>query len=89
MASAAARELPPGREQKAMIDAIAQHCARRVAHRHRRTLCPRLRARRGVAENDAAHPEQRLITSLFLGTMLSITSVKIVALVVREVPRSP
>ncbi|HYP36040.1 MAG TPA: hypothetical protein VEQ62_06850 [Stellaceae bacterium] len=52
-------------------------------------LCPRLRARRGVTENDAAHPEQRLITSLFLGTMLSISSVKIVALVVREVPRSP
>jgi Kef-type K+ transport system membrane component KefB/nucleotide-binding universal stress UspA family protein len=30
------------------------------------------------------HPEQRLITSLFLGTALSISSVKIVAAVVRE-----
>ncbi|WP_244471098.1 cation:proton antiporter, partial [Microvirga massiliensis] len=30
------------------------------------------------------HPEQRLVTSLFLGTALSISSVKIVALVVRE-----
>ncbi len=35
---------------------------------------------------DAAlpHPEQRLITSLFLGTALSISSVKIVAMVIRE-----
>ncbi|MEA2953156.1 MAG: hypothetical protein QOJ96_2676, partial [Alphaproteobacteria bacterium] len=30
------------------------------------------------------HPEQRLVTSLFLGTALSISSVKIVAVVVRE-----
>src|SRR5207253_7168506 len=30
------------------------------------------------------HPQQRLITSLFLGTALSISSVKIVAMVVRE-----
>jgi Kef-type K+ transport system membrane component KefB/nucleotide-binding universal stress UspA family protein len=30
------------------------------------------------------HPESRLITSLFLGTALSISSVKIVAMVVRE-----
>jgi Kef-type K+ transport system membrane component KefB/nucleotide-binding universal stress UspA family protein len=30
------------------------------------------------------HPEQRLVTSLFLGTALSISSVKIVAMVVRE-----
>jgi Kef-type K+ transport system membrane component KefB/nucleotide-binding universal stress UspA family protein len=30
------------------------------------------------------HPEHRLITSLFLGTALSISSVKIVAMVVRE-----
>jgi len=30
------------------------------------------------------HPERRLITTLFLGTALSISSVKIVALVVRE-----
>ncbi|MDB5596446.1 MAG: sodium/hydrogen exchanger [Hyphomicrobiales bacterium] len=30
------------------------------------------------------HPEMRLITSLFLGTALSISSVKIVAMVVRE-----
>ena len=30
------------------------------------------------------NPDQRLITSLFLGTALSISSVKIVAMVVRE-----
>src|SRR6202023_2800353 len=30
------------------------------------------------------HPEHRLITSLFLGTALSISSVKIVAMVVRQ-----
>ena len=30
------------------------------------------------------HPEQRLITALFLGTALSVASVKIVATVVRE-----
>lgn len=30
------------------------------------------------------HPDQRLVTSLFLGTALSISSVKIVAMVVRE-----
>ena len=30
------------------------------------------------------HPDQRLITSLFLGTALSVASVKIVATVVRE-----
>jgi Kef-type K+ transport system membrane component KefB len=30
------------------------------------------------------NPEQRLVTSLFLGTALSISSVKIVAMVVRE-----
>jgi K+:H+ antiporter len=34
--------------------------------------------------NMLPHPEQRLITSLFLGTALSISSVKIVAMVVRE-----
>ena len=31
------------------------------------------------------NPEKRLITTLFLGTALSISSVKIVAMVVREV----
>jgi K+:H+ antiporter len=37
-----------------------------------------------LPETMLPHPEQRLITSLFLGTALSISSVKIVALVVRE-----
>jgi Kef-type K+ transport system membrane component KefB len=31
-----------------------------------------------------SHPEQRLVTALFLGTALSIASVKIVAAVIRE-----
>src|SRR5260370_25309730 len=30
------------------------------------------------------HPDQRLLTSLFLGTALSISSIKIVAAIVRE-----
>jgi Kef-type K+ transport system membrane component KefB/nucleotide-binding universal stress UspA family protein len=37
-----------------------------------------------LPETMLPHPEQRLITSLFLGTALSISSVKIVAMVVRE-----
>ena len=37
-----------------------------------------------LPESSLPHPEQRLITSLFLGTALSISSVKIVAMVVRE-----
>jgi Kef-type K+ transport system membrane component KefB/nucleotide-binding universal stress UspA family protein len=37
-----------------------------------------------MPENLLPHPEQRLIASLFLGTALSISSVKIVAVVVRE-----
>jgi Kef-type K+ transport system membrane component KefB/nucleotide-binding universal stress UspA family protein len=37
-----------------------------------------------LPESLLPHPEARLITSLFLGTALSISSVKIVAMVVRE-----
>ncbi len=37
-----------------------------------------------LPESLLPHPEARLITSLFLGTALSISSVKIVAIVVRE-----
>src|SRR5436190_11256746 len=37
-----------------------------------------------LPESMLPHPEQRLVTSLFLGTALSISSVKIVAMVVRE-----
>jgi Kef-type K+ transport system membrane component KefB/nucleotide-binding universal stress UspA family protein len=37
-----------------------------------------------LPETMLPHPEQRLVTSLFLGTALSISSVKIVAMVVRE-----
>jgi Kef-type K+ transport system membrane component KefB len=38
-----------------------------------------------LPESFLPNPDQRLVTSLFLGTALSISSVKIVALVVREV----
>src|SRR5215468_2563965 len=37
-----------------------------------------------LPESMLPHPDQRLITSLFLGTALSVASVKIVAMVVRE-----
>ena len=37
-----------------------------------------------LPESLLPHPEQRLVASLFLGTALSISSVKIVAVVVRE-----
>jgi Kef-type K+ transport system membrane component KefB/nucleotide-binding universal stress UspA family protein len=37
-----------------------------------------------LPEGMLPHPEHRLVTSLFLGTALSISSVKIVAMVVRE-----
>src|SRR5215831_11926778 len=37
-----------------------------------------------LPESLLPHPEQRLLTSLFLGTALSISSIKIVAAVVRE-----
>ena len=57
----------------------------RLGRRHRRAVRLRLRARRIPARRDAARiPSKRLITSLFLGTALSISSVKIVATVVRE-----
>ncbi|GAC1334340.1 MAG: cation:proton antiporter [Bradyrhizobium sp.] len=39
---------------------------------------------RFLPESLLPHPEQRLVASLFLGTALSISSVKIVAVVVRE-----
>ena len=42
-------------------------------------------ARRAAADAMLPDPEKRLITALFLGTALSISSVKIVAMVVREV----
>jgi Kef-type K+ transport system membrane component KefB/nucleotide-binding universal stress UspA family protein len=99
---------PPMKEQKAMLDGIAQfgilmlllltgmETDLRLARRNGRAsaiasvagivvpfLC-------GVAVGQALpasmlpHPEMRLITSLFLGTALSIASVKIVATVIRE-----
>jgi Kef-type K+ transport system membrane component KefB/nucleotide-binding universal stress UspA family protein len=37
-----------------------------------------------MPESLLPHPEQRLVTSLFLGTALSISSIKIVAAIVRE-----
>jgi Kef-type K+ transport system membrane component KefB/nucleotide-binding universal stress UspA family protein len=37
-----------------------------------------------LPDNLLPHPDQRLVASLFLGTALSISSVKIVALIVRE-----
>jgi Kef-type K+ transport system membrane component KefB len=37
-----------------------------------------------VPESLLPHPEQRLLTSLFLGTALSISSIKILAVIVRE-----
>ena len=37
-----------------------------------------------IPESFLPHPEQRLLTSLFLGTALSISSIKIVAAIVRE-----
>jgi Kef-type K+ transport system membrane component KefB/nucleotide-binding universal stress UspA family protein len=99
---------PPMKEQKAMLDAIAQfgvlvlllltgmETDLKLARRTGRTsaiasiagivvpfVC-------GVAlglllpESMLPHPEMRLITSLFLGTALSIASVKIVATIIRE-----
>ena len=57
----------------------------RLPHRHRHSVRLRLRPRRIPAGCACCRdPEQRLITSLFLGTALSISSVKIVAMVVRE-----
>ncbi|UVA77731.1 cation:proton antiporter domain-containing protein [Pandoraea commovens] len=38
-----------------------------------------------LPDNLLPHPEARLVTSLFLGTALSISSVKVVAMVIREV----
>ena len=99
---------PPDREQKAMIDAVAQlgilmllllagmeTDVSLVGKLRRTALSVSLT---GIAIPFACgfmlgemlpvtmlpRPEQRLITSLFLGTALSISSVKIVAAVVRE-----
>ncbi|MGC7402416.1 cation:proton antiporter [Pandoraea pneumonica] len=38
-----------------------------------------------LPDNLLPHPEARLVTSLFIGTALSISSVKVVAMVIREV----
>jgi Kef-type K+ transport system membrane component KefB/nucleotide-binding universal stress UspA family protein len=99
---------PPDREQKAMIDAVAQlgilmllllagmETDLSVVGKLRRTALSVSLS--GIAIPFACgfivgemlpltmlpHPEQRLITALFLGTALSISSVKIVATVVRE-----
>jgi len=99
---------PPGPEQKAMIDAVAQlgilmlllltgmETDLSVVGKLRRTALSV--SLTGIAvpfvcgfvlgellpDTMLPHPEQRLITSLFLGTALSISSVKIVAMVVRE-----
>src|SRR6516165_9609005 len=63
---------PAGRVQRAMLEAVSVPLALGV------TL--------GFLLPDSLlpHPEQRLITALFLGTALSVASVKIVATVVRE-----
>jgi len=99
---------PPVREQKAMIDAVAQvgilmllllagmeTDLSAVGKLRRAALSVSLT---GIAIPFACgfvageilpaamlpHPEQRFITALFLGTALSISSVKIVATVIRE-----
>ena len=99
---------PPDREQKAMIDAVAQlgilmllllagmETDLSLVRKLRRTALSV--SLTGIAipfvcgfmlgemlpGTMLPRPEQRLITSLFLGTALSISSVKIVAAVVRE-----
>ena len=56
-----------------------------LGRRHRRSRSPAAsRSASSCRESMLPHPEQRLVTSLFLGTALSISSVKIVAVVVRE-----
>ena len=52
--------------------------------RRRGALRLRLRARRMLPDALLPKPDARLVTALFLGTALSISSVKIVAMVVRE-----
>jgi Kef-type K+ transport system membrane component KefB/nucleotide-binding universal stress UspA family protein len=100
---------PASREQKAMIDAVAQlgilmlllltgmETDLSVFRRSRRTALSisisgiavpfAFGVGLGVALPDTLlpDPDRRLITTLFLGTALSISSVKIVAMVVREV----
>ena len=99
---------PPDREQKAMIDAVAQlgilmllllagmETDLSVVTKLRRTALSV--SLTGIAIPFACgfmigevvpatmlpHPEQRLITALFVGTALSISWVKIVATVIRE-----
>ena len=50
-----------------------------------RALRLRLRGLRGASTDNVADPNRRLLASLFLATALSISSVKIVAAVLREV----
>jgi Kef-type K+ transport system membrane component KefB/nucleotide-binding universal stress UspA family protein len=99
---------PPGREQRAMIEAVSElGILMLLLLTGMETDLSVVRKSRGIAlsvsftgiaipfvcgfalgemlpERMLPHPEQRLITSLFLGTALSISSVKIVAMVVRE-----
>ena len=66
---------------------VSRSAARRSACRSPASALPfacGLRARRVAAGTLLPAPDKRLITSLFLGTALSISSVKIVATVVRE-----
>jgi Kef-type K+ transport system membrane component KefB len=99
---------PPGREQKAMLDAVSQlgilmlllltgmETDLSVMRKSRSTalsvwltgisvpfICGFVLGEL-LPESMLPNPGQRLITSLFLGTALSISSVKIVAMVVRE-----
>ena len=55
-----------------------------LAHRRRRSACLRRRPRLVSADSLLPDPDKRLLTSLFLGTALAISSIKIVAVVVRE-----
>ena len=71
------------------LSAGAQGAARRVqrfARRHRGAVRLRHRCSASCCPHRCCPiPDQRLITTLFLGTALSISSVKIVAIVVREI----
>jgi Kef-type K+ transport system membrane component KefB/nucleotide-binding universal stress UspA family protein len=99
---------PPGREQKAMLDAVSQLgiLMLLLLTGMETDLSVVRRAKRAAISVSLAgisipfvcgvvlgqflpdwmlpDPERRLVTSLFLGTALSISSVKIVAMVVRE-----
>ena len=99
---------PAAKEQKAMIDAVAQFgilcCCCSPAWKPTSSWCGKADALRCLLRSPASScrssaawrwarrcptamlpdPGKRLITSLFLGTALSIASVKIVATVIRE-----